>query len=259
VFERSLIANLGSSDQATSVGYNLRAVRLAGAAVRERLSQEHWSLMQRAEENFFESCALHMATSDYSALQAMTALKAASEHLVAMTGLQTDRMTRDDGWRLLSIGRHIERLGFLSSALRNGLETQSVLYNGGFESMVALFDSSITFQAQYQQSRDIAALVDLLVQDRDNPRSLAWVAHTLRGRLAKLAGSPADQLSLLSFSVPDPGQWQLEDLCTTDSDGRYDQLIELLLDCSEAAFHVSEEIGATYFTHSGETGQSLGA
>jgi hypothetical protein len=31
VFERSLIASLGSSNQATSVGYNLRAVRLAGA------------------------------------------------------------------------------------------------------------------------------------------------------------------------------------------------------------------------------------
>jgi hypothetical protein len=36
-------------------------------------------------------------------------------------------------------------------------------------------------------------------------------------------------------------------------------LIQLLLDCSQAAFHVSEEIGATYFTHSGESGQSLGA
>ena len=30
----------------------------------------------------------------------------------------------------------------------------------------------------------MAALLDLLVMDRDNPRSLGWVAHTLRGRLA---------------------------------------------------------------------------
>ncbi len=259
VFERSLIASLGSSHQATSVGYNLRAVRLAGASVRERLSQEHWSLMQRAEDRFFASCADHMKSADYSSVHALATLKTASDHLAAITGLQTDRMTRDDGWRLLSIGRHIERLGFLASALRIGFETGSVHQTGGFEAMISLFDSTITFHAQYQQSRDIAALVDLLVQDRDNPRSLAWVAHTLRGRLAKLAGSPADQLSLLSFSVPDPGQWQLEDLCTTDSDDRYTALIDLLLDCSEAAFHVSEEIGATYFTHSGETGQSLGA
>ena len=259
VFERSLIASLGSTDQATSVGYNLRSLRLAGAAVRERLSQEHWSLMQRLEEGFFQSCAEHMAHADYSSLEAQAALKTASDHLAAITGLQTDRMTRDDGWRLLSIGRHIERLSFLSTALSVGFDTGSVLNDGGFEAVVSLFDSTITFHGQYQQSHDIAALVDLLVQDRDNPRSLAWVAHTLRGRLAKLAGSEPDQLSLLSHSVPDPGQWKLEDLCVTDNDGNFAVLTQLLLDCSEAAYQVSEAIGATYFTHSGDTGQSLSA
>jgi uncharacterized alpha-E superfamily protein len=35
-----------------------------------------------------------------------------SQMLAALTGAQTDRMSRDDGWRLLSIGRHIERLAF---------------------------------------------------------------------------------------------------------------------------------------------------
>jgi len=259
VFERSLIASLGSTDQATSVGYTLRAVRLAGASVRERLSQEHWNLMQRAEESFFSSCAAHMGSGDYSSMEALGTLKAASDHLAAITGLQTDRMTRDDGWRLLSIGRHIERLGFLSAALRLGFETGSVHHDGGFEAMVALFDSTITFHAQYQQSRDVAALIDLLVLDRDNPRSLGWVVHTLRGRLAKLAGSEPDQLGLLSHSVPDPDQWHLELLCEADAGGTFDALDCLLEDCGQAAYQVSEEIGATYFTHSGDASLSLGA
>jgi len=258
IFERSLIASLGTDNLATSVGYNLRAVRLAGAAVRERLSQEHWGLMQRTEDDFFQDCTDHAMRSDYSSVLALGTLKNASDHLAAITGLQTDRMTRDDGWRLLSIGRHIERLGFLSSALRHGFETLSIHYNGGFEAMVALFDSTITFHAQYQQSRDVAAMIDLLVLDRDNPRSLAWVVQTLRGRLAKLAGSEPDQLSLLSQSVPDPGLWELEHLGRIDADGSFASLTELLLDCGEAAYHVSEEIGAMYFTHSSEGGQSLG-
>ena len=259
VFERSLIASLGSSDQATSVGYNLRAVRLAGAAVRERLSQEHWSLMQRTEDAFFQSCAHTPMGADYSALHALTALKRTSDHLAAITGLQTDRMTRDDGWRLLSIGRHIERLEFLSHALATGFDHGAVHHDGGFEAMVALFDSTITFHGQYQQSHDIAPLVDLLVLDRDNPRALAWVAHTLRGRLGKLAGNAPNQLGLLSHSVPDPLQWQLETLCDATSDTEYSALSELLQGCREAAYLVSEEISATYFTHSGEAGQSLGA
>ena len=58
VFERSLIDSLGSSAGATSVGYNLRALKMAGSAVRERLSQEHWRVMVRAEEELTRSCAI---------------------------------------------------------------------------------------------------------------------------------------------------------------------------------------------------------
>jgi uncharacterized circularly permuted ATP-grasp superfamily protein/uncharacterized alpha-E superfamily protein len=249
VFERSLIASLGATDGATSVGYSLRALKMAGASVRERLSQEHWSVIVRAEEELFSRCATHARRGDYSATDAMRILKSASDHLAAITGSQTDRMTRDDGWRLLSIGRHIERLNFLAASLARGFETQAVDSDGGFEAMLALFDSTITFRASYQQSRDIAALIDLLVLDRDNPRSLAWVAHTLRGRLAKLSGSPAGQLGALSLKVPDPDQW---------APSTVPALLALLEQLVQTAFTVSDDISTTYFTHSGETKQSVG-
>ena len=259
VFERSLISSLGGIDQATSVGFNLRAMRLAGSSVRERLSQEHWNVMQRAEQSFADRCAHTVAQGDYSWLESLDTLRAISDRLAAITGAQTDRMTRDDGWRLLSLGRHIERLRFLSTALLLGFESGSVHEDGGFEAMISLFDSEITFHAQYQQSHDLAALLDLLVLDRDNPRALAWVAHTLRGRLARLAGSAPDQLSLMSAGVPNPGLWQLEPLCEPGSDAQFANLRQLLLDCEQAAFSVSEDISTTYFTHAQATGQSLGA
>ena len=259
VFERSLISSLGSSDQATSVGYNLRAMRLAGSAVRERLSQEHWNVMQRTESIFSERCAQSATQADFSWLEAQDTLRATSDRLAAITGAQTDRMTRDDGWRLLSLGRHIERLRFLSTALLLGFDSGSVHEDGGFEAMINLFDSEITFHAQYQQSRDLAALIDLLVLDRDNPRALAWVAHTLRGRLARLAGAAPDQLSLMSTNVPDPSLWQLEPLCEPGLESRFGNLRQLLLDCGDAAIQVSEDISVTYFTHAQTLGQSLGA
>ncbi len=267
VFERSLNASLGGTDPATSVGYNLRAVRLAGSAVRERLSQEHWGLIVRAQEELAQACAAQSRSGDYSSIETLSILKAAGQHMAAITGAQTDRMTRDDGWRLLSIGRHIERLRFLSASLARGLESGSVESEAGFEAMVALFDSTITFRAQFQQVREMAALIDLLVLDRDNPRSLAWVAHTLRGRLAKLAGSEPNALSELSLRVPDPGVWNLAELCACDEDGvasatgveNLTALRDLLDQCAEAAFDLSEAIGATYFTHSGEAKQSVGA
>ena len=259
VFERSLISSLGSTDQATSVGYNLRAMRLAGSSVRERLSQEHWNVMQRTESIFSERCAHTALQADYSWLEAQDTLRATSDRLAAITGAQTDRMTRDDGWRLLSLGRHIERLRFLSTALLLGFESGAVHQDGGFEAMINLFDSEITFHAQYQQSRDLAALIDLLVLDRDNPRALAWVSHTLRGRLARLAGAAPDQLSLMSANVPDPSLWQLESLCEPGLAAQFGNLRQLLLDCGDAAIQVSEDISVTYFTHAQAVGQSLGA
>ena len=139
-----------------------------------------------------------------------------------------------------------------------GLETGSIHTNSGFEAMISLFDSTISFHAQYQQSRDVAALLDLLVLDRDNPRSLGWVAQTLRGRLAKLAGSQPGELGELSLKVPDPASWGLAQLCETDADGRYALLSDLLQQCSESAYDLSEEVGAIYFTHSDEAKHSVG-
>jgi uncharacterized circularly permuted ATP-grasp superfamily protein/uncharacterized alpha-E superfamily protein len=259
VFERSLIASLGSHDMATSVGYNLRALKLAAAAVRERLSQEHWNVITRAEADMSHYHAAQVAQGDYSAVDALRALESASGHLAAITGAQTDRMTRDDGWRLLSIGRHIERLCFLAPALAGSFESGAVHDDGGFEALIALFDSTITFHAQYQQSHEVPALLDLLVLDRDNPRSLGWVAQTLRGRLARLAGSPQGEMDALALLVPDPERWTLETLCGNAADGTLPVLSELLAQCTQAAWRASDEISLRYFTHTGESGQSLGA
>jgi uncharacterized circularly permuted ATP-grasp superfamily protein/uncharacterized alpha-E superfamily protein len=259
VFERSLIAALADPNAAHSVGYNLRAIKNTAATLRERLSQEHWNVILRAEEKFFSRCARNGRGSDFSPIEALQVLEATSTHLAAMTGAQTDRMTRDDGWRLLSIGRHIERLGFLSSALARGFKTGAVANTGGFEAMVSLFDSSITFHSQYQQSREVVALLDLLVLDRDNPRSLAWVAQTLRGRLAKLAGSAPNELSPMAQKVVAPVDWDLAKLCSVDAQGQYTHLIRLLTQCAQCAYDTSDDISATYFTHSRDAKRSLGA
>jgi uncharacterized alpha-E superfamily protein len=132
--------------------------------------------------------------------------------------------------------------------------------------MLSLFDSSITFRAQYQQSHDLAALLELLVLDPDNPRSLSWVAHTMRGRLSKLAGCERNQLSALSQSVPDLTRWSLEQLCAETAVAaaagagvdRFPALNDVLAQCVAAARSVSEQISTTYFTHAIISSQSVG-
>jgi uncharacterized circularly permuted ATP-grasp superfamily protein/uncharacterized alpha-E superfamily protein len=259
VFERSLIASLGDLEKATSVGFNLCGVRSAAAAVRERLSQEQWNQIVNADKEFRRGCAAWAGEVDYDSVEALKVLEVLSGHTAAMTGAQTDRMTRDDGWRLLSTGRHLERLGFLAQALCCAFETGAVFDEGGYEAVVALFDSTITFHAQYQQRHDIPALLDLLVLDGDNPRSLGWVAQTLRSRLAKLANTPRGVMPVMAMVVPDPGTWTLEGLCERNEDGRYDRLLEVLQQCVDASYRLSDDLTARYFAHAGDGRYSVGA
>lgn len=274
VFERSLIANLADMTQAASVGYSLHALKNAASAVRERLSQEQWKTIVHAEAEFFARCKKISSTTEkgsqsaaYSTQEALRALDAASAFLAAMTGAQTDRMMRDDGWRLLSIGRHIERLNTLASALMLGFETGAAEDDCGFAAIVALFDSTITFHAQYQQRRDIVALLDLLVLDRDNPRSISWVTQTLRARLAKLEGTDLGQMAALAMNLPDPGSWTLADLYDTgDSEientttpQTHARLQRQLERCAASALELSDLISRRYFSHAASGSHSLGA
>ncbi len=269
VFERSLIANLADMSQAASVGYSLHALKNAASAVRERLSQEQWKTIVQAEAEFLTRCQKISSASGkgthgaaYSTQEALRALDAASAFLAAMTGAQTDRMMRDDGWRLLSIGRHIERLNTLASALMLGFETGAAEDDSGFSAIVALFDSTITFHAQYQQRRDIVALLDLLVLDRDNPRSIAWVTQTLRARLAKLEGTDLGQMAALAMNLPDPGNWTLADLYGASDSAApqtHERLQRQLERCAVSALELSDLISRRYFSHAASGSHSLGA
>ena len=271
VFERSLIAGLADTEQAASLGFNLRAIKSAASAVRERLSQEQWHVIVRTEADFFNRCESFQQTKhhgphslEHSSLEALRTLESASGFLAAMTGAQTDRMIRDDGWRLLSIGRHIERLGTLSAALARGFRTGAVFDEAGFSAIVALFDSTITFHAQYQQRRDIPALLDLLVLDRDNPRSLAWVFQTLRGRLDKLAASTpgaGPALVDLAATLADPANWVMTEVLekpqSADERQYYEGFAEQLEKCQLSAFELSDNISRRYFSHATAANHSV--
>lgn len=259
VFERSLTAGLANTKTHASVGYNLRSLKSAASAVRERLSQEQWHVIVQMEQDFFRRCEALASTepsaNDYSSLEALRTLEVTSSYLAAITGAQTDRMMRDDGWRLLSIGRHIERLGTLSDALVLGFTTSAVYDDSGFSAIVAMFDSTITFHAQHQQRRDLDALLDLLVLSQDNPRSLSWVIKSLKSRLLKLPGNEIDLEDSLVAKLP-----ALTDMLVNASCNL--QGLELTAgfdECRACAFTLSDQISQRYFSHASSDSQSLNA
>ena len=257
VFERALVQGLGAdnadnADGATnSVSHNLRGLRQCAQTLRERLSPEHWKLIHEVDDHFEQHLAAVLAEGEghAPAPDVLGVLARAATHLAAITGAQTDRMTRDDGWRLLSVGRQIERLHMLAHALALGFEHKVHEADDGFLLLLGLFDSVITYRAQFQARREVLPLLHLLVMDTDNPRSLAWVARTQRDRLKKLARHDLAWAAQVTAGLPVPEDWSLADLARTDAHGRHAVLVAALRQCSTAARGLSDEISRHLFAH----------
>jgi len=255
VFERALVHGLGAPKQGgaqtSGVAHNLRALRGCAQALRERLSPEHWKLIFEVGEHFDQHVAhaLRRTAGQSATPDVMGVLARAATHLSAITGAQTDRMTRDDGWRLMSVGRQIERLDMLSHALALGFQHRVHEADDGFALLLALFDSVITYRAQFQARREVLPLLHLLVHDTDNPRSLAWVARTMRDRLRKLARHHATWVEAATADLPMPESWSLAELDQRDAEDRHINLIASLMLCSRTARELSDILGRQLFVH----------
>jgi uncharacterized alpha-E superfamily protein len=269
-FVRALLAALLPGSGVTSVGWNLRALQGCAQALRERLSPESWRLIHETAAQFEQHlrAVLDRPGPGTPVADVLNVLSRADTHLAAITGAQTDRMTRDDGWRLLSIGRQVERLSFHAEVLAETFERRSAepapaarggslgddpawgqahplaLTEDGFSLLLGVFDSTITYRAQYQARREAAPLLHLLVHDTDNPRSLAWVARTLRDRFAKLARHDPEWAADIAAQLPVPEAWPLADIAAPGT-----VLVDHLHQAAAQAAELSSLISQRYFAH----------
>jgi uncharacterized alpha-E superfamily protein len=171
---QDLIAGLIDGHTRRSLAFNVeQTVRVAGA-VRDRLSSDNWRVLIRLLQLF----SRHSETLDLDA--ALALIDDALLSLVAVGGLEMAHMTRDDGWRFLSLGRHLERLQFVSSMLGDIAPEQASAGSGLLEWLLELSDSLLTYRVRHMQRPEWESVVDLMLIDERNPQSASF-------QLAKLA------------------------------------------------------------------------
>ncbi|GAA4322724.1 circularly permuted type 2 ATP-grasp protein [Pigmentiphaga soli] len=258
-FERRLLAELARADGESGIRYNLQAMIRAAGQIRDRLSPDLWRLILTAGEEFAGVLPREPgAEAEAPVLRLQAALQRLNTQLAAIAGAQADRMTRDDGWRLLTVGRQIERLWAMASGLHCLFADNAVLLESGFGLLLDVFDSSITYRASYQSRHEIPVLLNLLVFEATNPRALACVLDVLRSELARLpeVGGPAELLAMLPPSGLDAS---LAALCERGAEGRYDAVLALAGRMCELAGLLSNEISRRYFSHATDFDQALAA
>jgi uncharacterized circularly permuted ATP-grasp superfamily protein/uncharacterized alpha-E superfamily protein len=271
LFERALAADL-LDPAATSLAFNLRCLRACAEQVRDRLSREHWRLVDEAMGALRIDPSARVGTRPVRAADVLGLLDGMASRLAAITGAQVDRMTRDDGWRMLSLGRQIERTQFVCGVLQIAL-SQGVVgrqqarvadeeSDAMFDLLLGVCDCRITYRSLYQRRRELLPMLDLLVKDADNPRSLAWVVRTLGNRVARLPPSrgAAWPSALTDWTQVDAASleelqawWDLP--ASAGSTGADSQLEDWLNQLSDRASSLSDAVSERYFSHA--TGSAL--
>jgi uncharacterized alpha-E superfamily protein len=170
-------------------------------------------------------------------------------------------MLRDDGWQLLMIGRLLERLSFLAHALgsaaRAGVLPQpsETVYRGSAVGLVLtrLFEINASDLAPLPAQPPRRRLMDLFLIHDQSPRSLTWVAMSLRKRLSKLAQTPMGEPDALAQLIALPGSIALKHLVENDQ-----TLVAWLGDVQNAVWTLSDKITQQYFVHVHMQDTSLG-
>jgi len=253
LFERNLLAALASRD--SGLAFNLQALARAAGALRDRLSPEQWGLVRRMGESYHRSFGRDSSRVPDTA-QAVQALQRLTLQLAALTGAQTDRMTRDHGWRLLTAGRLIERLSGMAATLAALLPAFDPRGGSGAstELLLELFDSRITFRARYQRHEDLLALADLLVFDDSNPRAFAGTLRRLRTELGKLPGNDAARAALQARLPGQGAGLALAELAALEVEyAMHARLLDLAQALEQSSKQLSDDIGQRYFAHADGT------
>jgi uncharacterized circularly permuted ATP-grasp superfamily protein/uncharacterized alpha-E superfamily protein len=248
VFERTLLAALSDRSGAASVAFDLAALVRNAAELRDRLALENWQLIDNTGQDFAKS--LPHGDAVRTAEDVLPALSAVSTGIRAITGAQADGMTRDDGWRLLTIGRQIERLVAISSTLIAFFEMDAISHEVGFDLALALFHSTITYRSRYQGRQELDALIDLLVLDASNPRAAACTVQLLAREIAALSASAGPRTAPSGNGLLDSNLGAtLSELCERAEDGRWTRLVGLAAQLRSWALELSDWIGLHYFAH----------
>lgn len=245
-----------------TLSHAIRRLLDAAYAVRDQLSNDTWLVIGNLDREILALRDDREQTSGERPVSLQRALGSAMQSLLALSGLASESMVRDPGWHFMDVGRRIERavqlIALLRSTLRsiNSTATDSLL----LESVLTVAESIITYRRRYRSQAQVETVLDLLLLDPGNPRSLVFQLDRLAADAALLPaqdgdspGKGIDRLSPLSKLILETTTMlQLADtraLSEFGSDGARPELDQFLARLDGLLRRCAGAIESSHFTH----------
>ncbi|HEY3736189.1 MAG TPA: circularly permuted type 2 ATP-grasp protein [Jatrophihabitans sp.] len=251
----ALFSLVSDPSRVGSLAHDLRRVRELANISRDQLSIDTWIALRDLDD--VVASMSHPVRIGADLGQAMTRVRAA---LMAFAGLAAESMVRDSGWHFLDAGRRIERSLQLSRLLEACLVPAPARGVAGLvqEAALTAAESIITHRRRYPAGSGADTVLELLLIDRGNPRSLTFQldllgrdlrhipepvadhnpsAEQLTALIARVDGLDPESLGLVTAGVGEEGRrLALED-----------ELLRLVTD-----LHViADSLQHTHFPHQG--------
>ena len=232
------------------LGWNLKEMCRVSWNLKESLSLDTWNVVQQIEADFSRHVPAAPRARDTGQIDLLDRTIVA---LSAFSGLLMENMTRGHGWRFLEIGRRLERTLQMAEVLRSGLaQVPADEIEPDLEVLLHIADSSKTYRTRYLTALRVDLVLELLLVDESNPRS---VGFQLRALLKLVAHLPPHD------GPKDPSEretaWKvlgfvrgarLADLCRRGDQGRLEAFEALIREIKAATSTISDALTLHYLS-----------
>jgi uncharacterized circularly permuted ATP-grasp superfamily protein/uncharacterized alpha-E superfamily protein len=238
------------SDSLTSI---LNRAARSAAQVRDRLSSDLLRVV-----NQFSTIARGSDESAWGYVSIADALAVLNEcigTLAALRGIEMENIVRGPGWHFLSIGRRIERSIHLVELLRTIIVPLNIQTWPALEMLLEVADSSMAYRSRYFTIMQPAPVLDLLMNEELNPRSLAFQMTDLFEHCRSLSSMPSGtgwpilKQQRLELAAANLFAADVRALCEPGANGIRERLDKLLGGVDAALPALSNAITHTYFSH----------
>jgi uncharacterized alpha-E superfamily protein len=244
--ETRALAALFDRARIESAGGAVAALHRIAWLLRDRISPDAWRTLARLEQDF-------VAPATHPALrvsEAIELLDGAIARIAAFTGIAMESMTRGLGWQFLDIGRRLERGIQIVGLLRAGLVEPTAGEPRRIGNVLEVADSAMTYRSRYQTSLEVPLVLDLLLFDEANPRSLAFQLDQLESRFRGLPRAPRRDLTDLRDQLRSESLDGLVEITELPSvPPRRARLEALLAACSAKLPALADVLNHAYLVH----------
>jgi uncharacterized circularly permuted ATP-grasp superfamily protein/uncharacterized alpha-E superfamily protein len=218
-----------------ALAQRLASLSRVAFTLRDRMSIDHWRTLNRliGDPALQREPALPMT---------LVWLDRAITSMMTLSGFVLDGMTRGIGWRFVSMGRRVERLATMCSTLKVAIDEGRA---HELDWLLELADSSVTYRSRYLAAPEWLPVLDMVMRDDANPRSLAFQAKGLAEFIAKLETTHGEFAS----AILAPAHAALGALAPDDLRPESEHLAEVIGALQRAAYAISDATSLKFFSH----------